>query len=181
MERRTIIVAGIFLALIAGLTGWGEVSGLFSTRSGSAREEEQAEHSEPRKVRMSVLPPVYPAVQVIPGAEEIAVTLNSKETTPLEDLENLDLLIGLFRKSNQGANPAGGVNDEIVAQLAGRNEKGAAVLPPKHPALSNSGELLDRWGTPYYFHPISRNTLGLRSAGADGKLWTPDDVVLEPQ
>jgi hypothetical protein len=39
--------------------------------------------------------------------------------------------------------------------------------------------LLDRWGTPYYFHPIARNVLGLRSAGPDGKLWTADDVVLE--
>lgn len=118
-------------------------------------------------------------ILVLPEAAEIANRLHTPETTGTDDLETLDLLLTIFRRANGGANPAGGENDEIVGQLAGKNDKSFAVLPPKHPAISSSGRLLDRWGTPYYFHPIARNVLGLRSAGPDGKLWTTDDVVLE--
>jgi hypothetical protein len=37
---------------------------------------------------------------------------------------------------------------------------------------------LDRFGTPYFFHPISETRIDVRSAGPDRKLWTEDDVWL---
>jgi hypothetical protein len=35
---------------------------------------------------------------------------------------------------------------------------------------------VDRWGTPLYFHAISRDRLEVRSAGPDKVMWTEDDV-----
>lgn len=127
-------------------------------------------------------PPVLPRkeprkIVLLPEAAEIAARLHAPGTTAEDDLDTLELLVSIFRRSNGGANPPGGENDEIVRQLTGRNDKGFAVLPFKHPAISPNGRLLDRWGTPYCFHPVSRDVLGLRSAGPDGKLFTSDDIV----
>ena len=63
-----------------------------------------------------------------------------------------------------------------MAKLAGNNKRKLAVLLPNHPSLNQEGELLDRWGTPYWFHPVSRDLMEIVSAGPDKKLWTEDDV-----
>jgi hypothetical protein len=52
------------------------------------------------------------------------------------------------------------------------------VLPPDLASIDAQGRLLDRWGTPYFFHAVSRTELEIRSAGPDGKLGTDDDVPL---
>ena len=39
------------------------------------------------------------------------------------------------------------------------------------------GELVDRWGTPYFFHSVSAEKMEIVSAGPDKELWTDDDVV----
>ncbi|BCU78372.1 hypothetical protein [Luteolibacter sp. LG18] len=181
MQTRTIILSGIVLTLIAVSIEWRKVLGPSSIPGGTTATVPPL---EPGK-RTRQLPPAVarkePAeIVLLPEAVEIAARLNTSETTPADDLETVELLVSIFRRSNGGANPAGGENDEIVRQLTGHNDKGFAVLPLKHPAISPGGRLLDRWGRPYYFHPISRDVLGLRSGGPDGRLFTADDVILEP-
>lgn len=73
-----------------------------------------------------------------------------------------------------------GNNAEITASLAGDNTRGLAVIPADHPAINADGELLDRWGTPYFFHQIGGGLLQIRSAGPDRRMHTGDDLVLPP-
>ncbi len=74
-----------------------------------------------------------------------------------------------------GGNPVGS-NAEIVKEMTGGNPKGATYLPSELQRLNDRGELIDRWGTPYFFHQNSANFMEVRSAGPDKKLWTSDDV-----
>lgn len=113
-----------------------------------------------------------------PEIAEAARQLHTSETTPQQDLETLQSLLDFYRRANGGANPSGSENEEIVEQLRGKNAHRLAVLPPDLPATNGRGQLLDRWGTPYFFHAISRTVLETRTAGPDRKLWTKDDIAL---
>jgi hypothetical protein len=64
--------------------------------------------------------------------------------------------------------------------LTGRNSLGLQVIPRGHRAINHRGELVDRWGTPFFFHQLSGNVMEIRSAGPDMKMHTEDDAVLEP-
>lgn len=131
------------------------------------------------KGAVRVLPAVgQDAVVVEPELAKLAEKLNVQGQTVREDLEVLEALLGGFRQLNRGEMPFGAENDEITAQLIGRNASKVAVLRPAHPAVNEKGQLMDRWGTPYFFHPISGVVWELRSAGPDKLLFTPDDVVL---
>jgi hypothetical protein len=113
---------------------------------------------------------------LIPELAASARELNAADSTIQRDFEILDTLLESFRKFNGGTNPQGGENEEIVAALVGRSGKHLAVLPANHPFIDPRGRLLDRWGTPFHFHPVAYDTLEIRSAGPDRKLWTADDV-----
>jgi hypothetical protein len=117
---------------------------------------------------------------VVPELAVEAAELNAKESTIQRDLEILETLVGFFRSFQYGENPFGGENDEIVAQLSGRNPRNLAVIPPENPAIDGRGRLLDRWGTPFHFHPVTHEILEITSAGPDKKLWTTDDVKSVP-
>lgn len=96
--------------------------------------------------------------------------------TALDDVESVSLLLQEFRRAF-GAMPVGELNEEIVRRLQGENPRGLAVLPKTHPAINAEGELLDRWGTPYRFHPESSWMMTVRSAGPDKRMWTSDDIL----
>jgi hypothetical protein len=73
-----------------------------------------------------------------------------------------------------GENPVG-TNAEIMRAINGDNKKQAKIGPPPGQQLNGKGELVDRWGTPYFFHQISGNEMEIRSAGPDRVMWTADD------
>lgn len=73
-------------------------------------------------------------------------------------------------------NPVGS-NAEIMRAVMGGNPVGARLGPPDGQELNEQGELLDRWGKPYFFHQLSATVMEVRSAGPDGRMWTADDVV----
>lgn len=77
----------------------------------------------------------------------------------------------IFRKLPVGTNP------EITAALAGDNARALAPLPADHAAINAAGELVDRWGTPYFFHHVSREIMEIRAAGPDRRHFTGDDTV----
>lgn len=66
-------------------------------------------------------------------------------------------------------------NADFTKLLTGGNLQRYAWIHPAHP-LVREGELLDRWGTPLFFHRESARRTSIRSAGEDGKMWTDDDV-----
>ena len=78
-----------------------------------------------------------------------------------------------------GGNPVG-VNAEITSQLSGKNPKQVNFIRPEAGMRINAqGELVDPWGTPYFFHQLSGTEMEIHSAGPDKKMWTADDLVTE--
>lgn len=78
-----------------------------------------------------------------------------------------------------GGNPVG-VNSEITSQLSGQNPKQANFIrPDAGMRINEKGELVDPWGTPYFFHQLSGHETEIRSAGPDKIMWTADDLVTE--
>jgi hypothetical protein len=67
-------------------------------------------------------------------------------------------------------------NAAITAFLQGRNPHRVAWIRPGHPAVGAAGELLDRWGSPVFFHRESAGRSTFRSAGPDREMWTDDDL-----
>lgn len=106
--------------------------------------------------------------------------LNARELTIHDDLRLLnDLFFSWQVTYPKEGNPVGS-NQEITAAFTGTNLHGLALIPRSHPALSRNGELLDRWGTPFFFHQLSRSRMEIRSAGPDRKLYTEDDALYTP-
>ncbi len=75
-----------------------------------------------------------------------------------------------------GENPVG-TNAEMMKAVMGGNPKGAMLGPPEGQAVNGEGELLDEWGTPYFFHQLTKDLMEIHSAGPDQKLWTDDDIL----
>ena len=68
-----------------------------------------------------------------------------------------------------------GDNAEMVSAFAGGNQRGIVFFERDEAPLDKDGKLVDRWGTPFFFHRIAANVMEIRSGGADGKMWTEDD------
>jgi hypothetical protein len=76
-----------------------------------------------------------------------------------------------------GGNPTGN-NAEITAALSGNNPKHVNFLTAEAGMRVNgNGELVDAWGTPYFFHQLSGSDMEIHSAGPDKIMWTADDLV----
>jgi hypothetical protein len=76
-----------------------------------------------------------------------------------------------------GGNPVGN-NAEITAALVGDNPRHINFIQAEAGMrLNENGEMVDPWGTPYFFHQLSGHDMEIRSAGKDRKMWTFDDLV----
>jgi hypothetical protein len=89
------------------------------------------------------------------------------------ELEHVRMMLRDFR-TIEGENPVG-TNAEITKALMGGNKKGAQLAVDAK--LNGNGEMVDQWGTPYFFHQLSKVEMEIRSAGPDAMMWTPDDLV----
>lgn len=113
-----------------------------------------------------------PATPATPGGnpapeDAIAVTL--------QDLEKISRMLRDYRTS-MGSDPVG-TNAEIMKSIMGGNPKKARLGPPEGMSLNANGELVDPWGTPFFFHQLSGDHMEIRSAGPDLRMWTRDDIV----
>ena len=86
--------------------------------------------------------PAMEDIRLQPIAHELDV-LHASHTFPADDIELLENILRQYRRAF-GQNPIG-LNEEIVAALAGRNDRAAALISPEHPAIDARGRLLDRW------------------------------------
>jgi hypothetical protein len=76
-----------------------------------------------------------------------------------------------------GGNPVGN-NPEITAALNGGNPKQINFIKPEAGMrINENGELVDAWGTPFFFHQLSGSETEIHSAGPDKIMWTSDDLV----
>ena len=138
--------------------------------------------SPPKSAPAQVPPAAVPAVvnpgtaggTMQPPATTPAATTDQREGVVL-DLDKVTLMFRDFR-SSMGENPTG-TNAEIMKAVMGGNPKGARLGPPENQSLNAEGELVDRWGTPLFFHQMSKTSMDIRSAGPDRVMWTDDDIL----
>lgn len=107
------------------------------------------------------MPPPRPAANAEP---EIAA-----------DFDQVSLMLRDYR-TRIGENPVG-TNAEIMQAIMGGNPKGAQFGPPEGQTLNEHGELIDRWGTPYFFHQLSKDLMEIHSAGPDRRMGNADDLL----
>lgn len=115
-------------------------------------------------------PPAAP-----PTAVAVPDTSESTNLPPATILENMRTTIHQYGAAF-GENPVGN-NPEITAALHGENAKQIDFLKQDGNRVNAKGELVDAWGTPYFFHQLSAKEMQIRSAGPDRVMYTGDDLV----
>jgi hypothetical protein len=124
-------------------------------------------------------PPASATLSAPPGAVPDQASSGESEGTnipPNALLENVSLAIRDYR-SRLGGNPVG-TNPEITEALNAGNPKQVNFLRPgTGMRINGKGELVDSWGTPFFFHQLSGSEMEIHSAGPDRKMWTADDLV----
>ena len=118
-----------------------------------------------------------PVMEKPPAGEAILQGYATASTTVQQDLTLISHLLGNFALLVKGDDPLPlGANEEIAAALRGRNRSQLCFVPETSTMFNTQGQIVDRWGTPLYFHAVSRDRVEIRSAGADKTMWTADDV-----
>ena len=114
---------------------------------------------------------------LVPSSIPADLPTTSSNTDPATAID-LDKITLMFRdyRTITGGNPVG-TNAEIMKSIMGGNPKGAMLGPPEGQTLNGNGELLDRWGTPYFFHQLTKDLMEIHSAGPDHKMGSDDDIV----
>jgi hypothetical protein len=172
-----------------------------STPTAVARSQSDAQSPKPPAVaapegnpevpeedsQATAAPPLPPAVAPKPKTASLAALEDPPheselpEATGLPPLTALENMRSAFRQytARFGGNPVGD-NAEITAAMNGQNPRQVVFFDPDDGLRLNArGELVDNWGTPYFFHQLSRTQMEIRSAGPDKKMWTSDDLVLK--
>lgn len=96
----------------------------------------------------------------------------------LREMDDVQFMLRDYRARLGEGNPTG-TNAEIMKEVMGGNRVRARLGPPEGQKLNEQGELVDRWGAPYFFHSISMNEMELRSSGPDQTMWTTDDIIVK--
>lgn len=162
MKRAAIPVGLLALALAATL--------LWFLRGGG--DAPGGSDALPGRTLEGAASPTGPLLQ--PLAAELSGALLRPEGPPEDEIDAVAQLLYFYRQAF-GENPVGD-NADIVAALAGANAKEAAWIAPGIPAVVE-GRLVDRWGTPYWFHANGAREMEVRSAGPDRELFTADDLA----
>lgn len=136
---------------------------------------------DPEPIRPSaVLPQPRPvplaSAEERPSAPEIVD--DASGLTPVTVVENMRAVFRQYQ-SRFRENPVGD-NAEITRVLNGGNPAKAVFVQAEDGLRQNSrGELIDSWGTPFFFHQLARTQMEVRSAGPDRRMWTSDDLVMK--
>ena len=132
--------------------------------------------ARPALVATSASEPAKPAkpLPYIVGSAEAPPT----NIAPQIVLENMRRAVVDYGSTFSG-NPVG-TNPEITAALNGQNAKQIKFIDPERGLrINGNGELVDPWGTPFFFHQLSAKDMEIRSAGPDKVMWTADDLVIK--
>lgn len=168
MKRRLITLAILFLAALAVYYAAprraAEPVREAAPPERDAADEARDDEPDPRPLAPEHYPPIHELNR--PGRQ-----INADLRILSEMFHHYQMLV-----KDPSGNPVGD-NAEIVRALQGRNRARLVFVPTNHPALNDRGELVDRWGTPFFFHALAGHSMEVRSAGPDRDLWTADDAV----
>lgn len=115
-------------------------------------------------------------------SEDLLQGYASTKQSPQEDLQQLMGLLDSYNILIKGTGfPAFGENRELTAALQGENPYKTRFINKAHPAVNSLGEIIDRWGSPIFFHSVDSKQIGIRMAGPDKAMWSADDIYHEPE
>jgi len=197
MKRWPIV---ILLALFAGVGTWLATKRIPETGEAVAPEISSAPVASPLTAALSAegeasepiplapiaeLPgPVLPTPRTpsLAAVDDLPALPESSETSllpaPVTALENMRTAVRQYGL-RFGENPVGS-NVEITSALNGQNSRHVVFVQPDDGLrINEGGELVDSWGTPYFFHQLSRTEMEIHSAGPDRRMWTSDDLVIK--
>lgn len=117
-----------------------------------------------------------PSMVSTPAGKAFAPEVTS--LSPMSVVENVRTAIHNYGQ-RFGGNPVGN-NAEITRVLGGENPGQVNYLNADAGLRVNEkGEMIDAWGTPFFFHQLSGTVMEIHSAGPDKILWTEDDLVTQ--
>jgi hypothetical protein len=126
------------------------------------------------RVHAEAMPGSAAAISIPPAGP--AAPLEITNVPPEIAVENMSRAIRQYGEMF-GGNPVG-TNPEFTKQLSGDNPKHINFINTEAGMrINENGELVDPWGTPYFFHQISGSDTEVRSAGPDKIMYTSDDIV----
>lgn len=170
MKRRVWLGLLALLLILAGVTLLPRKTAVAPSAASTVVAPAQLGHSATR--------PLPPPVSADPAMRSpLADELLAVGQPPAADMTIVLSLFDHFRELCGGM-PVG-TNAEIVNALTGNNPQRMALIARDHPAIDPAGELTDRWGTPFFFHNVARDLIGIRSAGPDREMYTDDDLLIE--
>jgi len=200
MNRRPAVALALALGITVGLALLFQGETSLSRHAPSSGEAETARPltaalSSPEKVgaasgdlpNVETPPAHHPAVAAPPGvsasaedAKLMSRPLVLPEPSSREGAADVDKVFLMVRnyRTVLGENPEG-TNAEIMKAVMGNNPKHVNLGPPDGMKLNADGELIDRWGTPLFFHQLSKDQMEIRSAGPDKIMWNGDDIVTQ--
>lgn len=188
VRRWSRLIALVGLTAVA-LVAWSlrpshreeEAQGLARSESGVPAEDPARPYvlrppdGAPTDSRKAMVPGSPPSLPFHP----LAVAFGDGATPPeQEPAELLDILDGY--RGIRGRYPTAEDNPGLMRLLTGRDAAGLAAFPPDHARFDARGALVDGWGTPFFFHHLSSQSIEVRSAGPDGVLFSDDDIVVPP-
>jgi hypothetical protein len=157
------------------------VVALHNSKPAAAAPERHESAPTPDQANLAA-PPPGATVPSVP-AKPLPYIVGSADAPPnnIEPqivLENMRRAVINYGSTFSG-NPVG-TNPEIAAALNGENPKQIKFIDPEAGLrINGKGELVDSWGTPFFFHQLSATDMEVRSAGPDKIMWTADDLVIK--
>lgn len=170
----------ILLLVILGIVTVWMIRVLDDPTIQRAIEEKKNQREKPEPAPQPTLQPQAPPAAATPSVEMDAGILSmhsemvQADTPPERELEILQELLSLQQRG--GGDTSLGDNSDITKALVGN--AGNGVWLPRQSTRIKDGQLLDRWGSPYWFHPNGPGQIEIRSAGPDRELFTSDDIIL---
>lgn len=163
--RRWWVVA-LLLAMMSGFLFWQKTSVIDVAKAPKPHEASKALPADLSAKRAPSLP-----------GEQMLKTYASPSTRPEDDLQAMAHVFSNLQLLVKGDAPFRmGANEEFAAALMGQNAAKEVFLKAPHACLNEKGQLVDRWGSPLFFHVRDRSRIDIRSAGPDRVMWTADDL-----
>lgn len=175
----TLLLSALILALLAWYF-WPASPSTPSRSPSASVTSVPAVSSTPAPSPATPAPPVT-RLPPVTARSTLADDLHSPTTPSRRDLQIISDILATFRTNFPSDGNPVGLNAEITAVLTGKNKLNLSLIPADHPAINRAtGELLDRYGTPYFFHAESGTRMSITSAGPDKKIHTADDETFTP-
>ena len=167
--KRALLLFGV-IVLVAGsifmIDPWSADAGEQTKRIEEPPFEEETEVPEPGVKLISGNPLIDQYGTTAEGVREDLAILR-------DVVSHCQTLIKDFDRFHLPDNPA------IVKFMQGSNPQKLAWIPRASKFVNEKGELVDRFGSPVFFHRLSGLRFEYRSAGPDRKHWTADDVIVK--